>query len=238
MLTSLGNLSIERGDAAAAAHAPATVVRAHFERGLEQLSGAKASYEAAFGREDHPKVITAVQGIAKAQAKLGNHEATAKARIEAAKIEAETAVRRGTATHFQKIKDDGPSAAEMAEHLRALRACSALSDASLLRLGEKAVVKEVPRFAAVYHEGASADALFLLLRGSVVLRAGVDVRGGRRLAPPAAFGLEALAGLGERRLGARLEGAVAAEPSLIARINKADFVGSLEHTRGGRAAVV
>ena len=45
-----------------------------------------------------------------------------------------------------------------------------------MRLGEKAVVKEVPRFAAVYHEGASADALFLLLRGSVVLRAGVDVR--------------------------------------------------------------
>ena len=75
MLTSLGNLSIERGDAAAAAHAPATVVRAHFERGLEQLSGAKGSYEAAFGREDHPKVITAVQGIAKAQAKLGNQDA-------------------------------------------------------------------------------------------------------------------------------------------------------------------
>ena len=62
--------------------------------------------------------------------------------------------------------------------------------------------------------------------------------GGWRGGGGAAFGLEALAGLGERRLGARLEGAVAAEPSLIARINKADFVGSLEHTKGGRAAVV
>ena len=109
-----------------------------------------------------------------------------------------------------------------------------------LSVGEKRPLPRPSRFSASLERPGQhgTDALFLLLRGSVVLRAGVDVRGGRRLAPPAAFGLEALAGLGERRLGARLEGAVAAEPSLIARINKADFVGSLEHTRAGRAAVV
>ena len=82
----------------AAGDAPATVVRAH-----ERLLVERASVRGRVWARGPSEARTAV-GIAKAQAKLGNR-ATAKARIEAA--EAETAARRGTATHFQKSKTTG-----------------------------------------------------------------------------------------------------------------------------------
>ena len=48
------------------------------------------------------------------------------------------------------------------------------------------------RHDTAYQEMADADALYVLLSGTVALKSLVDTRSGRRVAAPAGFGLEAL----------------------------------------------
>ena len=70
-LTSLGNLSVERGDAAEIGGR-----HDHYRRALDQLTRAKEEYVKGFGREDHAKVAWALQGIARVHQKLGEAEAS------------------------------------------------------------------------------------------------------------------------------------------------------------------
>ena len=75
-LTSLGNLYVMLGDAAAGDDRAAAKQKiGHYRTALEQLGRAKEEYVKGFGREDHPKVAWALEGIAKVQTKLGNQEA-------------------------------------------------------------------------------------------------------------------------------------------------------------------
>ena len=75
-LTSLGNLYVMLGDAAAGDDRAAAKQKiGHYRTALEQLMAAKEEYVKGFGREDHPKVAWALEGIAKVQTKLGNQEA-------------------------------------------------------------------------------------------------------------------------------------------------------------------
>ena len=81
--------------------------------------------------------------------------------------------------------------------LRKLGALRNLPTAVIERLVRTARLQRRARYHLFYHEGAAPDALFVLVSGTVRLSAGRDQRGGRELKPPAVFGLEALAALGE-----------------------------------------
>ena len=65
------------------------------------------------------------------------------------------------------------------------------------------------RHDTAYQEMADADALYVLLSGTVALKSLVDTRSGRRVAAPAGFGLEALLYLVESKPPPRLESATA-----------------------------
>ena len=72
----------------------------------------------------------------------------------------------------------------------------------------------------MYHEAQQAGAVFVLLRGGILLRTQLDNRGGRRLTAPAGFGVEALMELALSRPPPRLESAsalVGCECAMVSR---------------------
>ena len=74
-LVSLGNLAIERGDAAGGVDATEAggqqVARAYYEEAVNHLRAAKDAYVAGF-HETHPKVAWAMEGLGKIYEKQGN----------------------------------------------------------------------------------------------------------------------------------------------------------------------
>ena len=121
---------------------------------------------------------------------------------------------------------------ELARLMGSLGCFALLSDASLRRLAEGATLRRLERCAMllplppprphlltltptptrydnVYHEMSSADSLYVLLHGGIILRTQLDNRGGRRLKAPAGFGIEGLMGLAHSRPPPRLESASA-----------------------------
>ena len=102
--------------------------------------------------------------------------------------------------------------------LRRFGAFRHFSDEALSRLVRLGRMQRRSRYQHFYHEGSRADAIFILVSGTVLLSAGRDQKGGRELKPPAVFGLEALGTLSEGQGEERLEGAMAVRPSVCVSI--------------------
>ena len=122
-----------------------------------------------------------------------------------------------------------PVADQAAAALRRLPAFRHFSDESLSRLARLGRLQRRARYQHFFHEGSKADALYILVSGTVRLVAGGDQSTGREIKPPTVFGLEALAALDPELAGGegteRLEGAVALRPSVCIRI-QGEFIRS------------
>ena len=105
--------------------------------------------------------------------------------------------------------------------LRQLGAFRPFPDEALMRIVRMGRMQRRRRYAAIYHEGAMADGIFVLLSGCVLLQAGRDKHGGREVHPTAIFGLEALAALADgHEGGARLEAATAIRSCVAVHIGR------------------
>lgn len=114
--------------------------------------------------------------------------------------------------------------AELRKMLKGFACCAQFTDRALWRVAQGAVLRRYARYHTAYHENGDADALYVLLSGTMLLRSQVDEQRGRRVeagtGAPVAFGVEALMGLGGTRPPPRLESATAAGPCECAVVGR------------------
>tara|TARA_B110001452_G_scaffold245470_1_gene230168 strand:- start:1322 stop:1921 length:600 start_codon:yes stop_codon:yes gene_type:complete len=132
---------------------------------------------------------------------------------------------RGGATGTVRPTDESLVPAEIAElrkMLKSFACCAQFTDRALWRVAQGAVLRSYARYGSAYHENGDADALYVLLSGTMLLRSQVDEQRGRRVVAtpgrvwpafgvdaPVAFGVEALMGISDARPPPRLESATA-----------------------------